>query len=278
MRTQAVSRPAVSSSPPLRLALIGWGAIARTAAELLREAPVEIVAVATRGSSPPRPDIPTAARLIVDPKELATTRPDLVAEAASRESVGPWGRAALTAGADFIVSSVSAFADAQLLKSLHDLAVHTGTQVQIQSGALAGVDALASARSMGIDVVEHRIIKPPGAWQGTPAETLCTLSALDGPEEFFSGTAAEAASAFPNNANVAMTTALAGIGPHNTKITLVADPSRTTNRHEIAAHGAFGQLDVAISNNPLPENPKTSLMAALSLVRCIENRASAIVI
>ena len=131
---------------------------------------------------------------------------------------------------------------------------------------------------MGIDSVEHRIIKPPKAWLNTPAETLCALDTLTGPEAFFTGTADETAAAFPKNANVAMTTALAGIGPAQTKITLIADPSATTNRHEISAAGAFGQLEVSISNSPLPENPKTSAMAALSLVRSIQNRVAAIAI
>ena len=90
--------------------------------------------------------------------------------------------------------------------------------------------------------------------------------------------AAATAEAFPKNANVAMTTALAGIGPERTQITLIADPNATTNRHEISAHGAFGSLDVAIGNNPLPDNPKTSAMAALNLVRAIENRTSTIAI
>ena len=95
---------------------------------------------------------------------------------------------------------------------------------------------------------------------------------------FFSDSASAAASQFPKNANVAMTTALAGIGPDKTKISLVADPAATTNRHELTAHGAFGQLDVVIANRPLPANPKTSAMAALSLVRSIENRVAPIVI
>ena len=75
-----------------------------------------------------------------------------------------------------------------------------------------------------------------------------------------------------------MTSALAGIGPDATEIVLVADPGATTNRHELTAVGAFGRLEVSISNNPLPGNPKSSAMAALSLVRSIENRAVAFVI
>ena len=262
----------------LRVALIGWGAIGTATAGYLADAPVDIVAVGVRDSERERADLPAGAMVITDPSQLGGLTLDVVAEAAGRESVGPWGRAALGAGVDFIVSSVSAFAEAELLEELRSLAVEHGVTVQIQSGALAGVDALAAARHMGIDSVEHRMVKPPRAWVGTPAEDLCDLEALGERRAFFTASAAETARAFPKNANVAMTTALAGIGPDRTTISLVADPAAATNRHEISAHGAFGSLDVVIDNNPLPANPKSSAMAALALVRAIENRATSIVI
>jgi len=77
---------------------------------------------------------------------------------------------------------------------------------------------------------------------------------------------------------VAMTSALAGVGPDQTRVALVADPEASINRHEILAMGDFGELRVSISSHPLPGNPRTSAMAAHSLVRAIRNRASAIVI
>ena len=95
---------------------------------------------------------------------------------------------------------------------------------------------------------------------------------------FFRASAAATAAAFPKNANVAMTTALAGVGPERTMIALVADPSSTTNRHEIRASGAFGDLEVTIANNPLPDNPKTSAMAALNLARAIQTRVAPVII
>lgn len=265
-------------SGPLRVAFVGWGAIARTVARFIEHDPVDIVAVAVRDPGAPRHGLPSGARLIVDPQLLAAERPDLVVEAAGRDAVEPWGLAALASGADFVVSSVSAFVDADAVDRLRHAARLTGAQVHISPGALAGVDALAAARSTGIDAVDHRIVKPPQAWVGTPAEELCDLGGLDEPTVFYRGSASRTARQFPKNANVAMTIALAGIGPDATTITLVADPSATTNRHRITASGAFGRLDVAIDNEPLPENPKTSAMAALSLVRILRNRTSPIVV
>ena len=271
MRVGGVTRP-------LRVVLVGWGAIGRTVADLLAGADVEIAGVAVRDPARARPDLPAGVPLVSEPAELAALQPDVVAEAAGRDSVGPWGRASLAAGADFIVSSVSAFADADLLAELTATAQEGRGRLQIQTGALGGIDALAGAMLMGVDEVEHRIVKPPQAWRDTPAEDLCELDGLDAPAVFFRESAAVTAAAFPKNANVAMTTALAGIGPERTMIALVADPGSSTNRHEITASGAFGSLDVRIANNPLPDNPKTSAMAALNLARAIQTRVTPVVI
>ncbi len=261
----------------MRVALIGWGAINQAVAPLLDES-IEVVAVARRDWSGSNPGLPETAAAIASPGELALVQPDLVAEAAGRESVAEWGFAALDAGADFVISSVSALADTALLASLRERAQELGRQVRIQSGALAGVDALTAARLIGIDAVEHRIVKPPQAWLGTPAEDLCDLDALTEATTFFEATAGETATAFPKNANVAMTTALAGIGPDQTRITLIADPTATTNRHELEASGAFGELAVSIANKPLPSNPKTSALAALSLARTINGDVAPLVV
>lgn len=261
-----------------RVGLVGWGAIATSVAEALASAPLDIVAVGVPDRTVSRQDLPGGADLIDDPAELADYACDVVVEAAGRDSVAQWGPASLRSGADFVVSSVSAFADAELLADMRSHAEQSTATLIIQPGALAGVEALAAARVMGIDTVEHRIVKPPLAWANTPAEDLCELAELASAHCFFRGSAADTAAAFPKNANVAMTTALAGIGPERTKLSLIADPGATTNRHEIAASGAFGQLDVSIANQPLPTNPKTSALAALSLVRLMQNRAGAVAI
>lgn len=278
MWARGVSEEAVVAGSVLRIAFVGWGAMARTACRLLDDSPVEIVAVAVRAGSDPPADLPAGARLITAPDQLAATRPEVVAETAGRDAVGPWGRAALEAGADFIVSSASAFADSDLLEELGGTAAANDARVHVQPGALGGIDALAAASLPGLADVEHRIIKPPSAWSGTPAEELCDLDSLREPVAFFSGAAGEAARQFPRNANVAITTSLAGVGPEETRVTLVADPTATQNRHEIAATGEFGRLDVSISSQPLPDNPKTSSMAVLNLVRCIRNRVAPLVV
>jgi len=278
---QQTQEPATArEATGLRLVLVGWGAIARATARLLRDrgARVEIVAVAVRDPAKPRSGLPPEALVLTRPQELGQVEAEMVVEAAGRHTVVPWGRAALSEGVDFVVTSVSAFAEPGVLDDLTQLAVRAGAQIHVPPGALGGVDALAAASKIGIDTVEHHIIKPPLAWLGTPAEDLCDLHALTGAEAFFSCTAREAASRFPENANAALTTALAGTGPQTTRVTLIADPNAMVNRHEIRAEGQFGELSVVLRNKPLKENPKSSALTALNLARCIENRLNPVVI
>lgn len=262
------------------ICLVGWGAIGQRVADLLaaRHSPVRIVAIAVRDPGRCREGVPEGVPLLSGPEEVAQTGARLVVEAAGRESVLPFGRAALSAGMDFAVSSTSAFTDGDVMAELVSMAKRNGRQILVPPGALGGVDALSAAARLGLSRVEHRIVKPAAAWRGTQAETLCDLDALAEPFAFFEGTAREAADRFPQNANVAVITALAGVGMERTTVRLVADPHARLNRHEIVAEGDFGLLDVRLHNRPLATNPKSSEMTALNLVRLIENRAGALVL
>ena len=86
-----------------------------------------------------RDDLPQGARVIGDPAGLAGLDADLVVEAAGRDSVGPWGRAALDAGMDFALSSTSALADGALLADLRARAARSGGQLIVHPGALGGI-------------------------------------------------------------------------------------------------------------------------------------------
>lgn len=260
----------------LRLCFIGWGAIATRVAELLAErgAPVDIVAVAVRDAAKARPDLPAAARLITAPEELARFDFDMIIEAASRASAAVWGEAALRHAKRFVVSSASAFCDDRLLARLIEVARETGGQIVVPPGALGGMDALAAAAILRVDEVAHAIVKPPPAWRGTRAEEILDLGDVKARTVFFSGTAREAADEFPQNANVAVICALAGIGLDRTRVELVADPAVSRNCHRLSASGAFGRMEVLFENEPLKTNPKSSEMAALNLVRLVENQLS----
>jgi aspartate dehydrogenase len=267
------------SGSDLRLVLVGWGAIGRRVAALLseRDAPVKIVAVGLRDASDLR-DLPQGQEVLTDPADLVSVAADLVVEAAGRGSVADWGRAALAAGIDFAVSSTSAFVDELLFAELLALAKARRAHLIIPPGALGGIDALSAASRLPLRSVRHEIIKPPAAWAGTGAESLCNLDRLTSAHTFFEGTARAAADAFPQNANVAVISALAGIGLDRTTIALVADPAAAVNSHSVTAEGDFGRMAIRLDNRPLATNPKSSEMTALSLVRLIETRAGGLII
>lgn len=268
------------SGSDLRVVLVGWGAIGQRVAQLLAEraAPVAIVAVAVRDATAPRNGLPEAAQLITDPAELAGIEADLLIEAAGRASVALWARAGLVRGWDVAISSTSALTDTGLLAELVALATPHAAQIIIPPGALGGIGALAAGARLGMQSVRHEVVKPALAWRGTPADALCDLATLTTPFTFFEGSAREAADAYPQNANVAVISAMAGIGLDRTVVALVADPGAELNAHRIIAEGDFGRMTLSLENRPLATNPKSSEMTALSLLRMIENRAGRVVI
>ena len=81
----------------------------------------------------------------------------------------------------------------------------------------------------------------------------------------FEGSAREAALLFPQNANVAATIALRGLGLDDTRTRLVADPAITRNIHEISIRSACVDVDMRIVGVPSPDNPKTSLTTGFAL-------------
>jgi aspartate dehydrogenase len=270
----------MTMQPRLRLVFIGFGAINSRVADLLkaRNTPVEIVGVATRDEPAERARIPAGVPFLASPSELAALKPDLVAEAAGRAAIDAWAPAALACAPCMIVASTSAFCDDALLPRLAEIAERHASRILIPSGAIGGIDALAGAAVLELDSVTHRIVKPPAAWKGTPAEKQLALASLHERTVFFEGSAREAASQYPQNANATVVTALAGIGLDRTRVELIADPAAHLNGHTIAAEDAFGRMTITLENSPLATNPKSSELTALSLVRLIEQRTKPVTI
>jgi aspartate dehydrogenase len=247
------------------VAIIGHGAIAQyVRAKLPALNITEIAQIVRPGkeaadASPPH---------ISDLTDLPS-RPDLVIDCGGHQALAAHGPVALALGIDVMTVSLGALADRQIEQSLHDAATKGGARLQLVNGAIGGLDALRSAQVGGITQVSYTGRKPPAGWRGSPAEAAFDLDTITSPTTHFSGTARDAALAYPKNANVAAAVALAGIGLDDTQVRLIADPAVTENIHEIAVKGAFGAFHFQIAGKGLSDNPRSSALAAMSIVAAL---------
>ncbi|MCY0965390.1 aspartate dehydrogenase [Parathalassolituus penaei] len=261
-----------------QLMLIGFGAMAE---EVLAHMPAELVlrwvVVTERSRNRVRALLPPSVAVVTRIAEC-TGKPDLVLECAGQPGVRAHGVDVLARGWDLAVISVGALADAELADRLHAAAATGRSRLHALSGAVAGIDGLAAAREGGLDEVLYTSRKSPASWRGSAAEQMVCLDTIAEPYVFFRGSAREAALAFPANANVAATIALAGLGLDKTRVQLMVDPGISTNQHRIHASGRFGEMNIELCGMPLERNPKTSTLAALSVVRACRQAVSSVVI
>ena len=266
-----------------KVAIIGYGAIARATLTILsnlKEEGPQIVGILEKkelseaARSALRNSIPVVEKI----DDLLARDPELIAEIASREAVYEYGQKILDAGKDLLVISVGSLADPDLFERLKSSARKGGAKLLIPSGALGAIDSLVAARLGGLTEVRQTLSKPPQAWKGTPAESILNLDGLIEAKIFFTGPAREAATQYPQNANVAATVALAGLGFENSHVQLIADPALKGPVHRIEAVGTFGSFKFELRGISLPDNPKSSAMAAFSIARALVNYSASVVI
>ncbi|PJN88762.1 aspartate dehydrogenase [Bacillus sp. mrc49] len=194
---------------------------------------------------------------------------DLIIEAATVEAAKEYGLNVLKSGKDLLLSSIGAMADPDFAENANKLCQMNNVQLYLPSGAIGGLDILKSANAMnGLETVSITTRKPPSA--------LPACSSLANETVLFVGSAAEAIKQFPRNINVAIVLSLAGLGSEHTKVKIIADPTVVKNIHLIEATGSFGKLKLEVENEPLPNNPKTSYLAALSVLATLQNNGKCV--
>lgn len=262
------------------IAMIGCGAIGEAVAAYLADR--EDVAV---GAAIVEPGTEARARevfgndveIVLAVDEMKTPV-ELAADCAGHAALRQHGAAVLLTGIDLITVSSGALGDAALYDELATAARAGESQLRVVSGAIGALDVLSAAGIGRLAEVTYRGRKPPRGWRGSAAESKLDLDSLSAAAVHFSGSARNAALEYPKNANVAASVALAGIGFDDTSVELIADPDAQRNVHEIVAEGDFGRCEFRIEGRPLPDNPRSSAITAMSVVREILEPGAAIVI
>ncbi len=260
---------------PLKIGLVGCGAIGTEIAKAIDSGKIEADLVAVCDHNPETAEAlidglhkkPVRARL----EELVNLS-ELVVEAASQRAVPAIVRATLSKGRSLMIMSAGALADVEFYREVKKLAADHGCKVYIPSGAISGLDGLKSASIGTIRSVTLTTTKNPKGLEGAPyiREKKIDLGVLTAPTLIFEGTATEAVKAFPANVNVAATLCLAA-REGAVRVKIIADPEIKVNRHEIVAEGDFGQIFTRVENVPSPKNPRTSYLAALSAIATLRS-------
>lgn len=211
----------------------------------------------------------------VDFNELVN-RCDMVIECLPTSVVPELAEIAFKSNTDIIFISAAAWL---IYPNIADNYRESESRVYIPSGALCGLDGVRAIRELGIISSKIASIKPPLGFSGAPYIVENNISLADIKEKtlLFEGNALDASKGFPANVNVAATLSLAGIGAEKTRVEIWADPNAISNAHEITIKSEYSTLVSKIENMPDPMNPKSSILAAQSIVATLRNMSSAIV-
>ena len=241
----------------------GLGAMGRVVARALADGAVpgaRLVAVAEAYGPNPFP-VPN-----LDFAGLARAC-DLVCECLPAAVVPDLARACFAAGTDMVVITSAA-----LLLYPEILAAERGSRILVPSGALAGMDGVRALAAGGaVTAARLTSTKPPAGFGRSDITERTRL---------FAGNALQAARAYPANVNVAATLTLAsGLSPQEVAVEVWADPAARGNAHEVRVESAFSTITARVEGQPDPANPKTSVLAARSVIAalCAMGAATAVV-
>lgn len=265
----------------MKLALIGCGAIGRVIAGAVKEGVIDstleyLYDVDTGRSRELAALLDSKPRICRDIREILESEAELVVEAASQKAVKEYAPRILKAKKSLLIMSVGALLEEPFYKDLKNLARAKGVKIFIPSGAIGGLDALKSASIGKVYEVKLVTTKHPQGLKGAPylRRHGIRVEGIRKKMVLYEGRASEAVKEFPANVNVSAALSLAGVGASKTRVAIVADPRARRNIHEITARGDFGSVTLRFENLPSPENPRTSLLAALSAIATLKRLSS----
>ncbi|NMA82433.1 MAG: DUF108 domain-containing protein [Epulopiscium sp.] len=256
-----------------KLALLGCGYLNEIVANALKDNYLpEYELVGVMGRNEERTQAFAArhnCKACTDMEDLLALKPDIIAEAASPQAVRDYTETILEGGANVVVLSIGAFADASLYKRVKNTAAKNNRKVYIASGAVGGFDVLRTAALMSPITATMTSKKSLGSLFYSPFNRD-GLMGITEPRRVFSGTTKEAIEMLPFHYNVAVATALASAGPENTTLNIDATPGFRGDEYKIEIHGEEVRTDLNIYS-------RTCNIAAWSVVAVLQNIVSPIV-
>lgn len=206
-------------------------------------------------------------RLYTDLNHFIDSGIDIVVEAATVEAAQDLAPIILKQK-DMVMISIGALADASFMQKIERIAEEHQNFILLPSGAIGGLDLIQSAGALGeITKVTLTTRKPA---------TSLISEEVNGEKVIFNGKAKEAIKQFPKNINVSIILSLAGIGMDKTDVVIIAEEKLQKNTHEISVEGSFGKANLSVTNDPMKTNPKTSYLAALSVLHTLKNHRKSI--
>lgn len=199
--------------------------------------------------------------LYTDIKAFLDSNIDIVVEAANVEAVKSLLPDVIKKK-DAVLISIGALVDEAFFTEINQLAKEHHHIIHLPSGAIGGLDLLKNANTLGtVTNVSLTTRKPAHSLMDNPIKEEKVI---------FEGKAVDAIKQFPKNINVSIVLSLAGLGKEKTSVRIIADPHLDQNVHQVEVIGEFGEAAFTIKNNPLPSNPKTSYLAAMSILGTLD--------
>ena len=250
--------------PALRIGIAGLGNLGAGVARLLVSGlpGLHLAAAAGRDVGGTRERLAALGLPHVEAVSLATLPDavDIVVECLTPDAAPSLIDTTLAANRSIVVASITALL---LSPALQAQARSPNARILAPTGAILGLDVIRAAALGRIDCVTVRTRKPPASLGAdVPADVATCL---------FEGNALDAVRAYPRNVNVAAAVALAGIGGERTQVEIWSDPAVTRNTHEVELESDTASVRMQVSNLPSPDNPKTSLITAQSIVAALQS-------
>jgi len=172
----------------------------------------------------------------------------------------------------FIPMSVGAFLTfPELYSKYQKLSEKQKHKIFLPPGAIGGFDCIDTLKIIGVKNAKIQTRKPNGAFRNNQYIEANNIKLSENSSVVvFKGSAKLATTYFPRSVNVAARLALSTLGPDQTLVEIIADPTISKNIHTVEIESEVGKYNFTFENNPSPTNPKTSWLAALSAIYAIK--------